>query len=93
MSSTADALHLSMESLAHAWRTGQWDELARFWHPAVVFLAPTASLVRRGRDACVAGYQEFSRQAIIHEYTSAESYVQVVETTALTGPFYHDLRV
>lgn len=88
MSSTSDALRLMMESLAHAWRTGQWDELARFFHPAVVFLAPTASPMRRGRDACVARYQGFSRQAIIQEHTSAWPFVQAVETTALTAtPF------
>lgn len=81
---TEEALLLSRDALTQAWRTENWKELADFFHQEVVFLAPTASPLCVGPEACLASYQEFSAQAIIHDYIEAAPHVQMVETTALT---------
>jgi ketosteroid isomerase-like protein len=78
------ALLLSRDNLTQAWRTKDWEKLADFFHPTVVFLALPASPLCVGSEACLASYQDFSSQAVIHEYVEALPYVQIVEPTALT---------
>jgi len=61
-----------VQTLDAAWLSRDWDRLARFLAPDVVFVKPGFSGTLRGRDAVLACYVDFMRDAQVHEYNATD---------------------
>jgi hypothetical protein len=72
-----------LRSLNRAWVNGHPEQIANFLHPGVVFVSPDLQKRTQGREACVASYQEFCRQAAIRSFSESEPAIDVCGNTAV----------
>ncbi len=72
-----------LRTLNQAWVNGQPEQIANFLHPDAVFVGPDLQKRMQGREACVASYQEFCRQATIHNFSESEPAIDVCGNTAV----------
>jgi len=84
---TADADYRAIRQLVQqindAWRSGETADLNRYFHTDMVIVSPGFQALTRGRVACVRSYEDFVRNAVIHEYSESEPTIDVWGDTAV----------
>ena len=81
----------TVEALNRAWTTGRVEELERYFHEEVVAITPTDRERVEGRQACIAGWAEFVRQAKILDWKESEPRVRVFGDDAAVVTYYYDM--
>ena len=74
-----------IRGMTQAWTTGQWEDLAEFFHADIVMEFPDFSAQTVGRAAMVDGFKEFCESAELHEFEESEVRVNVVGSTAVAS--------
>jgi len=85
----ATALHMDeinaiVEKINAAWLAGRFDELREYFHPDVVVAQPGFGGRTVGREALIAGYADFTRDATIHSFTTGEVHIDQTAGSAVT---------
>jgi ketosteroid isomerase-like protein len=89
-----DDIKAVVERITAAWSSGHFDELRPYFHPDVVQARPGFAGRTVGRDALVAGYAEFARQATIHSLTTGEIHIdQTGDSAVTTMPWTMDYEI
>lgn len=79
----------TVEALNRAWLEERYDELATFFHPLAVLVAPNFSARLEGREACIQTYREFGEAATVLEYIPERPEVDHWGSTAVAiCPFF-----
>ena len=73
----------AMRQVNDAWLGGRFEELAAAVHPNVVMVFPGFVGRVEGREAFVAGFREFFKNAIVHDYQEREAQIDVAGKTAV----------
>lgn len=79
----SEAVRETIAALTRAWLEGRFDELAGYFHPEVVVVAPGGAGRAEGREACVASYREFMTIAVVHEFVPEPPQVDAWESAAV----------
>jgi hypothetical protein len=72
-----------LRSLNQAWVAGHPEQVANFLHPGGTFVSPNLEKRMQGREACVASYEEFCRQAVIQSFSESEPAIDVCGNVAV----------
>ena len=80
-----DAVTALVRDLRRAWRTGDFDALARLFHADMIIAGPGGVAYAKGAAACIASYREFTRQADILAHEEAPPVVHVVRDTGIVA--------
>lgn len=84
----SDAIQQRINALNDAWRDGRFDEVASFFHPRAVLVAPGFSQRVEGRDAIAGTYREFVTNASVDEMSLGDARIDVFGDTAVASmPF------
>ena len=67
----------TVRAMNDAWTRGNPDDLANFFHPAMVAITPTQRRRIEGGSACVAGWKAFCSAARIHSWEEHDPAIQV----------------
>ena len=81
-STTNDAAD-TLRRINDAWLNGRVADLAPLVHPDIVMVFPGFAGRMQGRDAFVAGFEDFSQNAKIHEYRPLDLQIDVAGETAI----------
>ena len=73
-----------MRRINEAWRAGRFDELRDYFHPDVVLAQPGFAQRSVGREALIASYADFAREATVHSFTTGEVHVDHAGESAVT---------
>jgi uncharacterized protein (TIGR02246 family) len=73
-----------MQRINRAWLDRRPEDLAPLVHPNITLVFPGFSGRGEGREAIVAGFTDFCRNATVHEYREADHQVDVIDDTAVT---------
>jgi ketosteroid isomerase-like protein len=68
----------TLQAMNHSWTAG-WheEEFRQYIHPEAVAIVPSAPGRLEGREAYVAGWRDFTRAAVIHEWKETDHKVQI----------------
>jgi len=77
-----------MERINRAWLDRRPQDLVPLFHPSLTMVLPGFSGRVEGREAAVAGFEDFCSQAILHEYREGDCQVDVVGGTAVVSFTY-----
>ncbi len=78
-----------VQRLNDAWaKPGSPEDLASFFREDIVMVNPDFIQRTEGRDACVASYQDFCRQAAIRDFKISNPGIDVFENTAIATYSY-----
>jgi ketosteroid isomerase-like protein len=69
--------------ISQAWREGQPADLVPLFHPGMTTAFPGFAGRGEGRDANVAGFEDFCARAAVHEYSEAGHQIDVVGDVAV----------
>jgi uncharacterized protein (TIGR02246 family) len=86
--SAVDEIRELIKRLNDAWVLGQPGELAQFFREDIVMVRPDFTQRTEGRDACVASYEEFCKQAAILDFKLLEPIIDVFGDTAVASYAY-----
>jgi uncharacterized protein (TIGR02246 family) len=75
----------SMRKINQAWLDGRLNDLAPLVHPEIVMVFPGFSGRVQGRDAFLAGFEDFCQSAIVHQFREDDRQVDVVGDTAVVS--------
>lgn len=78
----------AMNRINRAWLDGRAGDLAELFHPSIVMVFPGFGGRAEGRDAAVAGFEDFCTQAKIHDYREDNHHADVAGDTAVVGFTY-----
>ena len=78
----------ALDRINQAWRQRRTDDLAPLFHPDITMVFPGFAGRAEGRDANVAGFEDFCAHAAVHEYHEADHQVDVVGDTAVASYRY-----
>ncbi|MEK6371706.1 MAG: nuclear transport factor 2 family protein [Acidobacteriota bacterium] len=73
-----------VEQITAAWIAGRFDELREYFHPDVVLAQPGFAGRTVGREALIASYADFAREATIHSLTTGEIHIDRAGDSAVT---------
>lgn len=73
-----------VEKINAAWLARRFDELRQYFHPDVVVAQPGLARRTVGREALIAGYADFTRDATIHSFTPGEIHIDQTAGSAVT---------
>jgi hypothetical protein len=73
----------TIDRINRAWRERRPADLVPLLHPAVTMAAPGFAGRAAGRDAIIAGFEDFCTHAVVHEYREADHQIDVVSDTAV----------
>jgi hypothetical protein len=73
----------AMHQINQAWLAGRVRDMAALVHPEIVMVAPGFAGRARGQEQFLAGFDDFCRNATIHEYRDHDQQVDVVGDTAV----------
>jgi ketosteroid isomerase-like protein len=59
-----------IHAINNAWRQGKTNELYNYFSNDVVFASPKSERYLRGKELCIRSYQEFTKKAKIHQFTT-----------------------
>lgn len=79
-----------VKALNETWTKGAAHELDHYFHPHMVAITATDRDILRGRQACLASWETFSRAATIHQWTERDMDVKVHGDTAVVT-YYFDM--
>lgn len=78
----------ALQQINSAWLYGDHEALAELLHPEMVIVPPGFGEHITGRDACLAGYREFSRSAQVESYAESDANVDLFGDTAVVSYRY-----
>lgn len=90
-----------VKKINRAWLDGAWAELEGYFDDDAVIKGPSFELAGRGKEACVKGYEDFARQALVRDFKSSDPGVDRWDDTAvatvpweisyeMNGQIHHD---
>ena len=79
-----DELRSIVQRVNDAWRSERFDEMREYFHPNVVLAQPGFGQRVEGRDALMASYQDFARQAKVISFTCGDVHVDRAGDSAVT---------
>jgi uncharacterized protein (TIGR02246 family) len=79
-----EAASEAMQRINRTWLEGRPQDLASLMHPNITLVFPGFSGRGEGREAIVAGFTDFCRNATVHDYREADPQVDVIGDTAVT---------
>jgi uncharacterized protein (TIGR02246 family) len=74
-----------IQRLNDAWAKGNPSELANFFREDIVMVNPDFSQRTEGREACVASYEGFCKQAAMLDLKIGEAVIDVFNDTAIAS--------
>ncbi|MCK4415210.1 MAG: nuclear transport factor 2 family protein [Candidatus Eisenbacteria sp.] len=74
-----------MGRMSRAWLEGRIDDLAPMIHPEVIMVLPGFSGRIHGRENFLAGFRDFSQNAVVHEYREEDHQVDLAGDTVVVG--------
>lgn len=83
-----ESVSQAMRGINQAWLEGRPEDLAPLLHPDVVMVFPGFAGKLAGREHMVSGFQDFCRQARVHDYREGEFDVEVAGRTAVVHYAY-----
>ena len=92
----AAAVHMNeiesvVAKITAAWLNSRFDELREYFHPDAVLAQPGFAARTVGREALIASYVDFAREATIHSFTAGEVNVdQAADSAVTTMPWKMD---
>lgn len=72
-----------MAQINHAWLEGHVEDMAQWIHPDIVMILPNFQGRSSGREAFLAGFHDFVRQATVHKFREFGLQTNVVGDTAV----------
>lgn len=96
----ANEIARTMQRINRAWLEKRIDDLAPYIHPDIMMVFPGFAGKIGGRDNFLAGFRDFTDQAVVHDFREDEHQVDVAGNTAVavfryemvyerTGKRYH----
>jgi ketosteroid isomerase-like protein len=86
MSETAAAEILTLlDRISRTWLERRPGDLAPLFHPQLTMVFPGFSGRIQGREANIAGFEDFCTNAQVHEYREADHEIDVVGDTAIAS--------
>ena len=79
-----------VKALNEAWTKGGGGALAGYFHPRMVAIGANDRRILRGRDACLASWQNFTEAAKVHRWQEIDPDVQLYGNTAIVT-YYYDM--
>jgi hypothetical protein len=73
----------TIDRINRAWRERRPADLVPLLHPAMTMAFPGFAGRVEGRDANIAGFEDFCANAVLHEYREAGHQIDVVTDTAV----------
>jgi hypothetical protein len=80
----------AMRQINQAWLSGRVQDLAPLVHSEIVMVFPGFSGTIQGREAFLAGFDDFCQNATIHEFREHDDHVDVAGETAVVS-FRYDM--
>jgi len=83
----------TVQAMNHCWTCGdasELDKLNDYFHETMVAITPTDKYRREGKEACVAGWESFARNAKIYSWKEIDPKIQVYGNTAVVT-YYYDM--
>ena len=77
-----------MRSINRAWLDKRPEDLAPLFHADITFVFPGCSGRLQGRQAVVASFVDFCRDATVHEYREGDYQVDLIGHTAVVSYVY-----
>jgi len=75
----------AMRRINEVWLRGKVQDLAPLVHPDIAMVVPGLPGSIQGRERFLAGFDDFCRNAVIHEFQEREQQVDVVGETAVVS--------
>lgn len=72
MSDAREEVQQTLRAINHAWFRGRPEDLHAHFHERMVIVFPGFAGRAEGRDACVRSYEDFRRQATLHEFHESD---------------------
>ena len=83
LTDTKRELREQIERYDRCWVARRPEDLRRFLHPDVVFTGPDFERLAEGVDAAVQSYTDFVSQATVHEFTTSDYVIDVIDDAAV----------
>src|ERR1700689_2229874 len=83
-----ETVAFAMQRINRAWIDNRPECLAPLFHPDIAFVLPGFAGRLQGREAIVASFVDFCRNATIHEYREADHQVDIFGDTAVASFTY-----
>ena len=84
----ADEIWQLVQRMNDAWAKDSPEDLASFFREDIVMVHPDFTQRTEGRDACVASYEDFCRQAEIRDFRISNPGIDVFADTAIATYSY-----
>ena len=85
---TRTAVSAAIGRINRAWLERRPNDLVPLLHPEITMVFPGFAGRAQGREAIVAGFADFCRNATVHEYKEADHETDVIGDTAVTSFTY-----
>jgi len=85
---TRTAVSAAMQRINRTWLDGRPEDLVPLFHPDMTLVFPGFAGRAEGREAIVAGFVEFCRNATVHDYLEADHQADVVGDAAVASFAY-----
>lgn len=79
----AEVIRGILEEINTAWTAGRAADLAPYFHPDIVLVAPGFAQRTAGRDACIQSFADFSQNATVQDFTTADFFIDHWGDTAV----------
>ena len=86
--STHAEVAAALDRINRAWGERRPADLAPLFHPDITMALPGFAGRAEGRDANVAGFEDFCAHAVVHEYSEAGHQIDVAGDTAVATYTY-----
>jgi uncharacterized protein (TIGR02246 family) len=86
--STPAEVTVALDRINRAWLDHRPADLVPLFHPRMIMVLPGFAGRVEGRDAIVAGFEDFCTHATVHEYREADRQVDVAGDTAVVSFTY-----
>ena len=85
MADPVSEVRQSMDTINHAWRSGNVAEMTSLIHPDIVMKFPGFSAEMVGRTRLLAGFEEFCLNAHVVEYEESDHQINVIGDSAVVS--------
>lgn len=72
-----------IKKMNEAWTKGDGTALKDFFHTNMVAITPTDRDILRGREPCIAGWQNFAKSVKVHHWEEVDPDVRLYGNTAV----------
>ncbi len=80
----------TVRAMNDAWTKGDGEDLTNYFHRDMLAISPVDRKRLEGGEACVAGWQAFSRAARIHRWEELDPVIHVYGNSAVVA-YYYDM--